>query len=1172
MVGQCLFLNYQSSKDESSRLINGRYRVGSLLGQGGIARIFMAADLLTNQEIALKIPRSDIPDSSNVVNFEFEFAMTHRHPGLVNPVGIVAHDGQPVIVMPYVPNEFPEKNNDKSPFFSSLPESEVDYVIASILETASFIHYNGYLYNDYKPANFIFSSPPGRMAGSPVHPFLLDFNLVSGLNDSQTKKGTIEYVSPEVLSGRPASFASDIYSIGVTLYELFAGRQPFVSSDGPKLIKLITENGTVDYDRIPPKYRDGIAALLNRFPEKRPCDAASAARDLGVGEIFDKLYKERLGFYLSAGTPPFSDSLLKAVAEYAGGRWEKAMILCGASDHPAEFDYITVEMSKRRWDIERVDSHYSDDVISGILDMLLARDYPDSNCRTIILVEDISRFSPSNRQKLRSLLRPSKWHPIVIASPRWQKIDLPCLVFDPASDYAPHIATLETLKRYLKSEPQYAFDALGSMTGGQPELVYHAILESANSGSFDIFTGKGEFDFQRELPHEIRGRLSAAVEVLDQPHLEILCRLAAWGDSIPLLLLSGFDNDQRDLVGSLMSSKHLRAGKDSVSFSSGYLRILAYSTLSDCLKKEYHEFWAVAAEKYLSDDETLLELSAYHWGLSNKVETGYNANLSAALDLFKKGELTRAAAYATTLLNLARAGGGSIPKALMLHADISKQAGDYPSARGKYVDLLVYLGQNANEILKAETLKDLGDLYRSQKKPGKALNYIRRARRLFEKLDNRQGVADCHNNAGLIYWVGQKFDQALISFFAALEINKSLNNFHEQANIYSNIGIIKDILGKTAEAFEFFESSHLNARKSGDPRLESRAANNLGYFYSRQNNLAKASQYFLEALQISERIGYIESVINCLTNLGVCNLKGGDLTASIDFNQRAQQMAEEIGNRHLALDSKISLADACTLMGNYSLSDKVIGSMENDPFYVENKLFACQVDLLRARLSFALENFEKGRKLAVKVKEFAASISDLHLKLEASLLEVTAISNLDNRDYLDSISDLIAEANNLGRFDIADQAAIVICQVSLRRKETGEAACRLEKILARPEQYRGLLLEAGAALGHLRFLQGRYDEAISILTENEAHSCASGFQPRALESATCLAEVYHACGKPQKAKESLSRAEAYLRQITSALAESRPQAPLHGAVVSRVIKLRNELSDKDYAVIRGGRP
>jgi serine/threonine protein kinase/tetratricopeptide (TPR) repeat protein len=1172
-AGRFLPLSCRSDKDDNTRLIHGRYRTLRIIGQGGIARIYLCLDTLTGREAALKIPLDQTPEFSEAIRSEFAFGITHPHPALVGPNALVTEDGLPVMVMPFVDGIVPSENHDKSPFFRSHPECPPRPSIAAILEAAAFIHFSGYIYNDFKPSNFIFQSRHTEDGQSILGPRLLDFNLVARENDTLIRKGTIEYVAPEVLLGRPATPLSDCYSLGATLYELFSGTPPYVSANQRNLIKLITESGAINLWPVPDIYRSGLAAMLSRNPENRPVNMAAAARALGVEDDFGELLSANFGYYLTSGDPPFAKVLKKAVTDYVGGRLEKALLIRGLSVDSGELNSLTVHMTASGWAVERVGNGGGQEADSKILEMVLAEECPDSGCRTMVMVEDFACLSNENRQRLRSLLRASKWHPVIVSASRWERFDFPCQVFDPVFECSHVATTRDVLGAFLKKEPDFDFAGLAETTGGEPEQIYHALGYAVRSGALDIFGKTMTAETDTSISSEIEDILNKALNAIEQKLFDTLGFLAAWGENVPMLLLAGFEDDRREVVDNLIGKKFLRAEKDLLIFSSGNLRRHLYERIPEQTRQEHHLYWAIAAGKFITEDENLSEILAYHLGKSSDSEAGYDANLTAAHELYGKGELGRAGTYAENLLRLSRDGGGPLSRALMLAADIAKQAGDYPSARINYIELLQQMRPLRLDGLRAETLKDLGDLYRSQKRPAKALAYIRRAMRLFERLGDAQGEADCHNNIGLILWVGQDHEKALNSFFSALELDKHLENFHEQAKIYSNIGIIKDILGKTSEVAGYFEAGYLNARKSADPRLEALIANNLGYFHIRQNDLAKAAHYLKEALQISEKIGYIESVINCLGNLGLCSLKAGDLFASIEYNQKAQRMAEEIGNRHLALDAELYLVEVCILMGNFALADKVLGSIERDPVYGENRTFTCQVNLLRARLWRELGVDRGNLSLVTEVRGYAETVGDQRLGLEAALIEAQLEIEQELPNATEKLTRIASEADGLGQYDISDAAGLALGHAHVLRDELSAAEAWIERVYSRPGQTRRFMMEAGNTLGSLRAARGRYDEAISLLMENESSAVGAGFLPLGMEAAVELADVFISCRKGTKAGEALSRAEVYMERIISSLPRGISRDDYcSGRTAHRLVKLLRDISDKELVGNRGGRP
>jgi serine/threonine protein kinase/Tfp pilus assembly protein PilF len=1132
MEAQYLRLSYRSAdKMNDPALLGGHYRPAELLGQGGVARVVLATDLLSGRKVALKMALEGNPEAAEAIKSEFRFAITHRHPSLVNPLGLTGDETQPIIIMPYAPG-IPE-DKVRSLLRSSVNHPQgawIDDFIIEILECSAFIHFCGYLYNDFKPSNFIWRQDPDR--AEKARPLLLDFNLVSRIGETLTKRGTIEYAPPEVLLGMEPTKASDLYSIGAMLYDLFAGTPPFVSEDSSILIKQITEDGAADLSIIPARLRDGIAALLSREPNSRPQDSTAAAEAFGLRSQFEELVKHRAGFYLSAGEPPFSNELKKACSDYLGGKSEKALLLFGNGCGTSQNDFLAAELALSGYQVERIVGEETPQAISATLEYLLASANQTDTTKIVLIIDDISKLDLSERCQLRALLRQPIALPVIACGKRWTSYDLSYHIFDPISNYSNYGATREALSAYLKKDTAVP-ENLSRAGGGDPELIFLHLSSAIKQETYDLLSPGSSLDFPLKSSPELEAAIERMLYPLDLSKQEMFAFMAAWGIEIPLILLTDFSTEQKNLVDILLGSGHLRRGKDSIFFPSEDARNYVYRRTNNEDRQRYHHFWAENTEQYLPQGDDFMETAAFHWGNSGNLRKGYNANLAAATNLFKKGELGRANVFAETLVSISRKGGGALSAALMISADILKQAGDYPAARRRYLELLRCLEKGSDQTIRAEAYKDMGDLYRSTKKPERALYYTRKALNYFEKLGLKQGVASCHNNIGLILWVNQEYHKALESFDLALAINERLGNFQEQAKIESNIGIIKEIMGRTAEVAGHFEKAYAAAQKAVDFWLEALIANNLGYYYIRHDELDKARFYLQKALEISEKISYTESTINALSNLGLCDLKSGDLFSSIDYCQRAMQMAKAIGNKHLSFDAQLFLSEIGILMGNFSLADSVLSSLEKDQIYIDNLVFARQVDVLRSRWQFSIGNVEIARRLATETSGYARTVGDSRLQLEAQLAFLA--TSMGDGNSIGQLRDLASDASTLGHNDLADNAALLLAGHYLALNNIESAEIWLERAHSKSNQGRRNRLEGRLILGRAKKAQKKYDEAINILTEIEIEAAGNGFLPDALEATMSLAEVYHHCGKISRAKEILKRADSYAQKITSSL-------------------------------------
>lgn len=1133
----------------TDRLIAGRYRIEKLLGEGGLARVYRATDLLTGKAAALKEAHTDDPSAREALICEYIFASLHRHPALVFPYSLIDNSGGIMIVMPFI------EGIDLKTWWNSASlnldldqeKSRMDEVMASAFECAAFIHFSGHLYNDFKPANFIVAGDIASGATDNVIPILLDYNLLSPRGGKPSRRGTLEYISPEVLKGDPPDIPSDLYSIGATIYELFTGTPPFFSPSDSELIRLITEKGSIDFSRIPHRFKEGIEALLSRDPEQRPQSGKEAAAILGLDEQFRNLFRDRIGYYLSAGVSPFAAGLESCFKDYLRGKSGKILLVRGLNHSRSALNYLASKPEIDGFEMGRIPAGYDNDTAATILDNFLERITVDAHKRALLFVDSLEDLNGENIGRLRVIAGSREGIPVVAGARRWLDFGLPYVLYDPLYNQTRHSATTDVLKAFLKQpELNFDYDRLSDATGGDPELIYYHLIRAANDGRLDLLSSNEKCDLYvtGKLIPEVEEAMGRMYNLLDKDGQTLMAKLSVWCDRIPMLLLTELNENEQGLINRLMESGHLVREKDSVAFPSGESRDSIYSRISAGEKEILHNYWANVVEKRLEDTDEYLEAAAYHWGRSDDISRGFEANLAAAAEYLRRGELSRAKGIARALLSLSERGGGSKSAALEIYADIAKAEGDYKEAREKYIKLLWTLRSERAENLEAKTLKDLGDLYRSLRMPGKALFYTRKALSLYEGLSDEQGMADCHNNMGLAHWVDEEYQQALGSFYSALAANKRMGNYRELAKIQSNLGIIKDIMGTTKDVAGHFLDALNHAREAEDPRLQALICNNLGFFLIRQGDFETAQRHLEDALELSERIGYTEEIINSLTNLGLCYLRLGDLFKSVDNNQKAQELANSFGNKRLAADAELHLAEACILMGNFSLAETVLSSIESDEVYEEDKTLKSQVDLLRSKYRANLGYYEKAIKTAEAVSSEAGKAGNTRLRLEAGLVIGEAKMISEPERALSNLAVLAEEASRLGHVDLAEEAGLLLADIYLRIKDRFNAEGWIERSLSGWKLPRRAYIEASILSAELSYLKNRYDDAIDKLTETESIAAVSGFIPLALRSSVALGEIFTSCLKLKRARDAFGRAAEYREKMLSALPKNVPAALL----------------------------
>ncbi len=198
---------------------DGRFRLGRLLGRGGMGDVYRADDLNTGRDVTLKFLHAEYRGARWADWFEHELRVASRltHPNVVRVSDLCLCDGFRFLVMDYVEGEDLASLLCRS---GRLPKAKATDIAIQICAGLSYAHACGVLHRDVKPANILIDGD-GNVR-------ITDFGLAvesDELEQDAVRAGTPAYMAPERIQGEPATERSDIYSLGLVLYELFTGRR-----------------------------------------------------------------------------------------------------------------------------------------------------------------------------------------------------------------------------------------------------------------------------------------------------------------------------------------------------------------------------------------------------------------------------------------------------------------------------------------------------------------------------------------------------------------------------------------------------------------------------------------------------------------------------------------------------------------------------------------------------------------------------------------------------------------------------------------------------------------------------------------------------------------------------------------------------------------------------------
>ena len=274
---------YEDGRFLPGTLLGGRYRIIALLGRGGMGEVYRATDLTLGQSVALKfLPEEASRNQRLLERFhgEVRVARLVSHPNVCRVYDIGEVEGMPFISMEYVDGEYLSSLLTR---IGRLPADKALETARKLCAGLAAAHDRGVIHRDLKPQNIMMNK-----RGEVV---IMDFGLAAiadHLTGPEARNGTPAYMSPEQLRGETVTAKSDIYALGLVLYELFTGKRPFDAGSVQQLIDMqqsmhLTSVTSVSAD-VDPAVEKVIRRCLDPDPGRRIASAVSVAASLPGGD------------------------------------------------------------------------------------------------------------------------------------------------------------------------------------------------------------------------------------------------------------------------------------------------------------------------------------------------------------------------------------------------------------------------------------------------------------------------------------------------------------------------------------------------------------------------------------------------------------------------------------------------------------------------------------------------------------------------------------------------------------------------------------------------------------------------------------------------------------------------------------------------------------------------
>lgn len=257
----------------------GKYQIESLIGRGGMAAVYRAHDTALNRAVAIKVLEPSLSVDPNAVERFKREAVTAanlEHPSIVRVYDVEQSGNLHYIAMRYVQGT---TLRDILRDNGSLPPATCLKMIEPIAAALHYAHLHGVIHRDVKPGN-ILVEPDGTV-------LLTDFGIARAADNAQSSltahghvMGTADYLAPEQISGRPAGAASDVYSLGIVLYEMLTGVTPFVGENTAAVLYKQVHEKPPPLHSINSRLPSDLQPIMDRALAKNPAMRFADPTDL----------------------------------------------------------------------------------------------------------------------------------------------------------------------------------------------------------------------------------------------------------------------------------------------------------------------------------------------------------------------------------------------------------------------------------------------------------------------------------------------------------------------------------------------------------------------------------------------------------------------------------------------------------------------------------------------------------------------------------------------------------------------------------------------------------------------------------------------------------------------------------------------------------------------------
>ena len=1100
---------------QPGHVLGGRYEILELLGQGGMGAVYKARDREVDRLVALKVIRPELAGHPDVLRrFKQELILARQvtHKNVIRIFDLGEAEGAKFISMEYIDGRDLKSIRDERGKFQPEEAAEIIEQVCRALDAA---HAEGVIHRDLKPQN-IMVDKHGRVA-------VMDFGIarsreLPGLTQTGDLVGTPEYMSPEQAKGEEIDSRSDLFSLGVILYELLTGRSPYQAKTSVAALLKRTQERAVPPDKLDPAIpkfvNDIVVRCLEIDPQRRYASAQEIVQDLearhrprrGVATLHMLRFRMVEELPTKWIAPGLALLLLLTVGLVFRGK-----IFGPAVKPKPSGPAISLAVLPFR----NASGDPSLDWLGSSLAEWLSTDVGQSSYLRTVSSDRLHQILHDLRIAADSNLDPDTLRRVAEFS------SAQTVVWGQYAKLGEQIRIDATL-RDLKQDRTTTLKAEAPNQGALPEAVdrlAQAIRENLALSSSEMkeLQAQAFKPTSKSLP-ALRD-YNEGLQLLRQgKNLEAQKRFEAATKEDPEFALAyaklgqtyanlGYDNEAErasrkavDLSDKLPPQEKNRILAGYAQVRMDYAKAIeAYENMAKVSPDDTQVQFILAG---LYEDTSAFDKAREHYAQVLKADPKHvEALLGMGRVEIKSGNPQGGLEYLNRTLTLAIQLENEEEKATVLQAIgiAYRLLNRQDEALRNYQESLAIKRRLGDKRGMAASLNMIAQIQERLGKPDQALKSYEEALQLRREIGDRKGTADILSDLGGFYQDRGQHDQALKLLKESLLLQRELGNERNQALCLNQIGSSYFFKGQYEDAVTYFQQALQLREKSKFPNEIAETVHNLAETLTNMGQYNQALGYYLRALELYRSAGDKRGAAIESASMGTLFAYQGRYGAAVNAKQEALNTFRELGDRSFWMIEILSgYGDALAQAGRGEESQKSFDEAMSLARELKNDAFVAQILDYQGDSLFYRGNFRSARSLYEQAMKVASHSADRGKALISEFdLAKAAVKERRSQAAISTLKGLAQEADTLGLQYLSAECSIYLAEALVNTRDYSRARQELERAVAKTER---LGLRTLSAKGHyllatiLRLTgkgaeaAGHYREALRLLEDirNEA--------------------------------------------------------------------------------------